>query len=106
MLLCYNGYMENIWDKISRMYREKRQISLLTWTYLSVAIVAVIVAGLIALVSQPTGVALLVVPVVAVAAMLANVIVWALIRFIIESHEQNEKSKARTEKQTSKTVKK
>ena len=104
MLLCYNGNMENIWDKISRMYREKRQISLLTWTYLSVAIVAVIVAGLIALVSQPTGVALLVVPVVAVAAMLANVIVWALIRFIIESHEQNEKSKARTEKQTSKLV--
>ena len=98
--------MNNIWDKITRMYREKREISLLTWAYASVAVVVLIVAGLIALVSQPTGVSLLVVPLISVVAMIANVVVWALIRFIIETHEQNEKSKVRNEKQSSKTAKK
>ena len=98
--------MNNIWDKITRMYREKREISLLTWAYASVAVVVLIVAGLIALVSQPTGVSLLVVPLISVVAMIANVVVWALIRFIIETHEQNEKSKVRNEKQSSKAAKK
>ena len=98
--------MDNIWDKISKMYREKREISLLTWAYASVAVTVLIVAGLIALISQPTGVSLLVVPFVSIVAMIANIVVWALIRFIIESHEQNEKSKARNEKQNSKTSKK
>lgn len=98
--------MESLFEKLSRMYREKRQISLLTWTYASVAVVVFVIAGVVALVDQPTGVALLIVPLIAVAAMLANVIVWALIRFIIESHEQSEKFKARSEKQNSKTAKK
>lgn len=97
--------MNNIWDKITRMYREKREISLLTWAYASVAVVVLIVAGLIALVNQPTGVSLLVVPLISVVAMIANVVVWALIRFIIETHEQNEKSKVRNEKQSNKTAK-
>ena len=97
--------MNNIWDKITRMYREKREISLLTWAYASVAVIVLIVAGLIALVNQPTGVSLLVVPLISVVAMIANVVVWALIRFIIETHEQNEKSKVRNEKQSNKTAK-
>lgn len=97
--------MNNIWDKITGMYREKREISLLTWAYASVAVIVLIVAGLIALVNQPTGVSLLVVPLISVVAMIANVVVWALIRFIIETHEQNEKSKVRNEKQSNKTAK-
>ena len=104
--MCYNELMENIWEKISRMYREKRQIGLLTWSYLTVAVVVLIVAGLIALINQQAGVSLLIIPATAIVAMLANVIVWALIRYIIESHEQNEKSKVRNEKQSSKTTKK
>ena len=97
--------MESILEKLSRMYREKRQISLLTWTYASVAIIVFVVAGMVALVNQSAGVALLTVPLIAIAAMLANVIVWALVRFIIESHEQNEKLKTRNEKQNSKSTK-
>ena len=98
--------MESLFEKISRMYREKRQIGLLTWTYASVAVIVFVIAGVVALINQSAGVALLIVPLIAIAAMLANVIVWALIRFIIESHEQNEKSKARIEKQSSKNTKK
>ena len=88
------------------MYREKRQIGLLTWTYASVAVIVFVIAGVVALINQSAGVALLIVPLIAIVAMLANVIVWALIRCIIESHEQNEKSKARIEKQSSKNTKK
>ena len=99
--------MESIWAKFTKMYREKRQVSLLTWTYAILSVAIIIVAGLIALINQSVGVAILIVPLIAVAAMCANVMVWSLIRFILETHEQKEKAKARAEKQkTKKTTKK
>ena len=103
-ILCYNEPMDSIWDKFTKMYREKRQVSLLTWTYVVISVVVIIVAGLIALINQSVGVAVLIIPLVAIAAMCANIMVWSLIRFILETHEQKAKAKARSEKQTNKKI--
>jgi len=94
--------MESIWEKFMKMYREKRQVSLLTWTYAIISAAVIVVAGLIALINQSVGVAILIIPLIAVAAMCANIMVWSLIRFILETHEQKAKAKARAEKQSSK----
>lgn len=94
--------MESIWEKFTKMYREKRQVSLLTWTYAIISAAVIVVAGLIALINQSVGVAILIIPLIAVAAMCANIMVWSLIRFILETHEQKTKAKARAEKQSSK----
>ena len=94
--------MESIWEKFTKMYREKRQVSLLTWTYAIISAAVIVVAGLIALINQSVGVAILIIPLIAVAAMCANIMVWSLIRFILEIHEQKAKAKARAEKQSSK----
>lgn len=94
--------MESIWEKFTKMYREKRQVSLLTWTYAIISAAVIVVAGLIALINQSVGVAILIIPLIAVAAMCANIMVWSLIRFILETHEQKARAKARAEKQSSK----
>lgn len=94
--------MESIWEKFTKMYREKSQVSLLTWAYAIISVAVIIVAGLIALINQSVGVAILIVPLIAIAAMCANVMVWSLIRFILETHENNEKAKQRAAKQAAK----
>lgn len=94
--------MESIWDKFSKMYREKSQVCLLTWAYGIISVAVIVVAGLIALINQSVGVAILIIPLIAVAAMCANVMVWSLIRFVIESHEAKEKAKQRAVKQAAK----
>ncbi len=96
--------MESIWEKFTKLYREKSQVTLLTWAYVIISVAVVIVAGLIALINQSVGVAILIVPLVAVAAMCANIFVWSLIRFILDTHEQNEKAKARAAKRNSKKI--
>ncbi|MBO4854905.1 hypothetical protein J6X15_02140 [Candidatus Saccharibacteria bacterium] len=97
--------MESIWEKFSKMYREKDQVGLLTWAYVIISVAVVIVAGLIALINQSVGVAILIIPLVAVAAMCANVMVWSLIRFILQTHETKEKAKQRAAKQAAKKTK-
>ena len=103
-IMCYNELMDSIWDKFTRIYREKRQVSLLTWAYAIISVAVIIVAGLIALINQSVGVAILIIPLIAIAAMCANIMVWSLIRFILETHEQKTKAKARAEKQTNKKI--
>ena len=94
--------MESIWEKFTKMYREKSQVGLLTWAYAIISVAVIIVAGLIALINQSVGVAILIVPLIAIAAMCANVMVWSLIRFVLETHENNEKAKQRAAKQAAK----
>ena len=102
--MCYNELMDSIWDKFTKIYREKRQVSLLTWAYAIISVAVIIVAGLIALINQSVGVAILIIPLIAIAAMCANIMVWSLIRFILETHEQKTKAKSRAEKQTNKKI--
>ena len=87
------------------MYREKNQLSLLTWAYAIISIAVVIMAGLIALINQSVGVAILIIPLVAIAAMCANVIVWSLIRFLLQTYETKEKAKQRAAKRAVKKSK-
>ncbi len=94
-----------MWEKFSKMYREKNQLSLLTWAYAIISIAVVIIAGLIALINQSVGVAILIIPLVAIAAMCANVIVWSLIRFLLQTYETKEKAKQRAAKRAVKKSK-
>ena len=97
--------MESMWEKFSKMYREKKQLSLLTWAYAIISIAVVIAAGLIALINQSVGVAILIIPLVAIAAMCANVIMWSLIRFLLQTYETKEKAKQRAAKRAVKKSK-
>lgn len=94
-----------MWEKFSKMYREKKQLSLLTWAYAIISIAVVIAAGLIALINQSVGVAILIIPLVAIAAMCANVIMWSLIRFLLQTYETKEKAKQRAAKRAVKKSK-
>ncbi len=94
-----------MWEKFLKMYREKNQLSLLTWAYAIISVAVVIMAGLIALINQSVGVAILIIPLIAIAAMCANVIVWSLIRFLLQTYETKEKAKQRAAKRAVKKSK-
>lgn len=75
----------NILDYFSKLYREKRELAMLEWTYLALVIASVVVAGIFALVDQAMGVGILIVPLVALIAMSMNVVAWALIKLAADS---------------------
>lgn len=77
----------------TNLYKENRQIALLTWIYGSVAVVSLLVAGLFALINQTIGQALLLVPGICVLVLIMNLIVWSLVRSTIESIEDSKKRK-------------
>lgn len=82
----------NILAHFFKLYRENRQIALLTWTYAIVAVVSVFIAGLLALADQSIGVGFLIVPGIAVIALCGNIVVWSLINSamgMIESRMAN-----------------
>ncbi|MBR3163886.1 hypothetical protein IKF15_01090 [Candidatus Saccharibacteria bacterium] len=67
------------------LYKQKSQVILLAWAYSIITVISVLVAGLVALINQSAGVAVLIIPLIAVVALCVNVVVWAMIRFIIDS---------------------
>lgn len=80
------------------LYRKNRQLTLISWVYGIIAVVFVFVAGVFALINQSVGVAILIVPLVAICALSTNVVVWALVHLMLDSTakklEENEKKKA------------
>ena len=90
-ILWYNDGMKSVFDYFVELYKENKQIVLLTWCYSIIAIIFVIIAGLIALINQPLGVSLLIIPLVSIIALAMNVVFWALIHLAIDS-----KSKKKT----------
>ena len=70
---------------LTKLYEEKRELTLLQWSYLAIIIASVLVAGIIALVERSVGVATLIVPLVAFVAMAMNIVVWALVRLVADS---------------------
>lgn len=72
-------------DKITELYQEGRELILLEWTYAIISICSLLLAGLFALVSQPLGIGLLIIPLVSFIAFTMNIVAWALIKLIIES---------------------
>ena len=75
----------NILGYFLGLYQEKKQVALLAWAYGLVAVAVTILAGLVALINQSVGVAIMIVPLIAVVAFSVNIVMWALIRFAIES---------------------
>lgn len=74
----------NIVDYFIKLYKEKSQLALLTWAYLAITVVFVILAGIFALFNQAFGLSVLIVPFVAIIALCVNVTAWALIRYLLD----------------------
>ena len=79
---------------IKQLYKDKRELTILEITYLVIAVIAFLVAAIIALLNQSLGVALLIIPFIAFLAFSANMIVWALVKMLLdESNRENTKTK-------------
>ncbi len=100
VILCYNVGMKSVLDYFIDLYKDNKQIVLLSWCYSLIAIVFVVISGIIALINQPLGVSILIVPLVSVIALSMNVVFWALIHLAIDN-----KSKKETKKSAPKTKK-
>jgi len=86
----------NILQYFINLYRERKQISLLSWVYGAFAIIFVFIAGIFALVDQSFGIKTLIIPLIAIVAMLANIVIWALIKLVLDT--LNEKNEAKSKK--------
>ena len=75
----------NILKYFIDLYRKNRQLVLLSWIYGAIAVIFVFIAGIFALINQNIGTSLLVVPLIAISALSANVVAWALIRLVLDS---------------------
>lgn len=79
---------------IKQLYKDKRELTILEITYLVIAVIAFLVAAIIALLNQSLGVALLIIPFIAFLAFSANMIVWALVKMLLdESNREDTKTK-------------
>lgn len=104
--------------KIVELYRSNKRLELLQYAYVGVFIAVLVLAGLIALINQAVGVALLVVPLICLIAAAMNLIAWSLVKsgiehFFAKELKGGEKvkdnikaSEAKTTKSGSKTTKK
>ncbi|MBR3263781.1 hypothetical protein IKF94_00900 [Candidatus Saccharibacteria bacterium] len=70
---------------IIKLYKNHRELLLVEIAYLIVTLIAFVVAGVIALFNQSMGVAALVVPLVALIALVMNVVAWAMIKFVLDT---------------------
>lgn len=78
---------------LAKLYEERRELALLQWTYLAMAVVSVIIAGIFALINQSLGVSILIVPLVAFVAMSMNIIAWALVKLAADTFMKNKTPK-------------
>lgn len=89
-----------------QLYKDKHELTILEITYLIIAITSFLVAAVIALLNQSLGIALLIIPFVAFLALSANIIVWALVRMLLdESVKSNHKKIEVSKDESEKTVK-
>lgn len=88
------------------LYKGRKQVILLSWAYLALAAATVLIAGICALVNQSVGVAMLILPLVAIIALCMNVVAWSFVRFIIDVITIRVKEKEAQEKAVKKEQKK
>ena len=69
---------------IIKLYKNHRELLLVEITYLIITLIAFVVAGVIALFNQNFGVASLIVPLVSLIAFVVNIVVWAMVKFILD----------------------
>lgn len=90
----------------ANLYKEKKQVALLTWAYSILAVVTIFVAGLCALINQSIGVGMLIVPLVSIIALCMNVVAWSLVRFALDVLTTRAKEKQVAEEKAKKAEKK
>lgn len=73
-----------VMNGIIKLYKNHRELLLVEITYLIITLIAFVVSGVIALFNQSLGVAALVVPLVALIALVVNIVVWAMIKFVLD----------------------
>ena len=89
---------------LKQLYNEQRELTILEVTYLIIAVLSFLVAAVIALLNQSLGVALLIIPFVSFLALSANMIVWALVRMLLDESTKNDHKKSEVSKDESEKV--
>ena len=89
---------------LKQLYKEQRELTILEVTYLIIAVLSFLVAAVIALLNQSLGVALLIIPFVSFLALSANIIVWALVRILLDESTKNDHKKSKVSKHESEKV--
>lgn len=87
---------------LKQLYKEQRELTILEVTYLIIAVLSFLVAAVIALLNQSLGVALLIIPFISFLALSANMIVWALVRMLLDESTKNDYKKSEVSKDESK----
>lgn len=77
-------------DYLTRLYQQKRELIILEFSYALVALVTFLVSAVIALLNQPLGISLLIVPLISLLALVVNFIIWASVRILIEEATRNQ----------------
>ncbi|MBQ2638648.1 MAG: hypothetical protein Q4E70_02705 [Candidatus Saccharibacteria bacterium] len=80
--------------KIVELYKNQKRLELLQYAYVMAFAATLIAAGLIALINQAVGVAILIVPLVCLIAAAMNLIAWSLVKSGIERFLSNELKKS------------
>ena len=88
-----------------KLYEEQRMLTLLEIAYFALAVITFMVAGTLALFNQSLGVSMLIMPLSVLVVGVANIVVWSLVKLLIESLASKNASKTAS-KTTAKTSKK
>jgi len=67
-----------------KLYKQHRELVLLEWAYAAVSLATFLIAGVLALINQSLGVALLIIPLIAFVTCTVNVVTWALIKLVAD----------------------
>ena len=70
---------------LKKLYQNKQELTLIETTYGLVALVFFLLAAVVSLLDRALGVALLIVPLISFIALATNVVVWALLKLLLES---------------------
>ena len=69
----------------TNLYKSGQYLALLNWVYGLIAVVALVLSGITALINQPLGNSLLIIPAVFSIALAANVVAWSLIKLLFDA---------------------
>lgn len=69
----------------AKLYNERRSLALITWAYLLIALLSLLIAGILALIDQPLGQSILLLPLLAFLTGTSNIIIWSLIKLCIDT---------------------
>ena len=67
-----------------KLYKDRRDLTLLEIAYFALSVFSFIVAGTISLFNQSLGVSILIVPLIALVAGVVNIVAWSLVKILIE----------------------